>query len=1042
MFPRALLVGTLATGMFCPQVAAAAAAADTTIAQAQQTVTLTGRVRSGAAQPIGGADVTISGGDLHRSAKSDASGTFRFNVPPGVYTITVNHGGYQSGTTEITLAAGTPITIAITLSESDLSNLRVIGKTGTTTSKNTAQFNISSSAQSTLTAETINERDPQDLTQLLGELPGVQINSIGTGGYSTTATPNKNLTIDGFDVETKTLIDGHPVSSGVFGTFFTQFLDSGLIQAVQIAKGAGLNGATAGQSAIGTINFQTYQFTPNDSGFIKGGYDSYNGSFYSALADVNFGRNNRWSVIAGKSVHGYNGPTDGYNAPNYDYEDSPSGTSNGPYLPQTDTGIINGIYDLSDTWTLASELAKARYKFSDSTSLQLEFFGAQGKYNPQGGAYADFEGFVTVAPCTNSGKVPANGAAGCTASSTYNAPWTQDLIGTLQPGYNQFPGSNVTNNEPTFNAEFRTTLKNDTIFFRPYIAVVNRDIDGSQEPNYPGNGADIDGTTYEGWYEVTNPANCTVQFVAPNAKGASGPCYQSNAALGSVPYVVNPNVPHSFASQSSSVPNCSPATPCFTTGTAASNAGIYGYGTPYDQPELDRLSGYTFSYIHPFGASNLTLQFDHFMDDTQKDQGDQSPLGGMYAGCYEVVGSGVNPAPGTLGYQSCVPTGTTLPETPVQIPETVVTQSDLSLDLQFALTPKLQVDFGNYYTLYRAYGQIENPATIAEYALYGEANAGWTGSSSIAPLNFVQSNATYAHYDPHLGFVFRPTRDISIRATAGSSISTPYASQLSGLTKVTLAAQGNPDGYNLITESNPALRPEEVVAFNLGGDFRLSSGAIAAVDFFDDAVHNAWQDFDAVIPTPANLPQAPNGTEVSQYQNVSLHEAQGVDVSIQNTPAIGFGYYATASLLRSYLQNLPDALFINGAAVTPYDGEQLPGVAYTKGYASVQYAGVANSLFRLGVEYNGPNNGYYVPAFFMFDASARVRVAKRLYFQLSANNFSNVNLNTYLSEATYAAGTSAVQQSFSNGTYTYPSHVQDIYAVPFKTIKASLTYRL
>jgi outer membrane receptor protein involved in Fe transport len=1022
---------------------ASPAFADTVIAQAQQTVTVSGRVRTSGNKPIPNADVTIEGNGLTQSTKADGSGAFSFHVPPGAYTITVNHGGYQSGTTDVAVAAGTPLTISVSLTESDLSNLRVIGRTSTSASRNTAQFNITSSATAEITQQQIQERDPQDLTQLLSELPGVSINNIGTGGSSTTVTPNKSIDIDGFDVETKVLIDGHPISSGVFGTFFTQFLDSGLIQQVDVAQGAGLNGATAGQSAIGTVNFRTFDFTPNDSGFVKGGFDSYNGSFYTAEADVNLLKDNRLSIIVGKSAHGYNGPTKGFYAPNYDYSDSPSSTSpTGVYLPQQDSGIINSIYDLSDTWTTQEQLAKIRYKFSDATALQFEFLGAQGKYNPQGGSYADVEGYVTVAPCTNGGAVPTNGAAGCNAGSTYNAPWAQNLIGTTQIGYNQYPGSNVSNNQPVFAAEFRTTFKDDTILFRPYIAVVNRLIDGSGEAEFPGNGATLGSNTYQAWYEVTNPANCTVAFTPANAKGASGPCFTSNAALGSVPYVVNPNVPHSFASQSTNVPNCSPTTPCYTTGTAVSNAGIYGYGTPFSQPELDRLNGYTFSYIHPFGANNISLQFDHNMDDTQKDEGDTSPLGGIYAGCTEVVGAGVNPAPGTLGYQSCVPSGTTLPETPVQIPETVVTQSDLSLDLQYALTSKLQMDFGNYYTLYRAFGQIENPNTIAEYALYGAANPTWAGSTSIAPLSLTQSNVEYSHYDPHLGFVFRPTRDISVRATAGSSISTPYASQLSGLTKITLASQGNPDGQNVITVPNPTLKPEEVVAFNLGADFRQANGAVFAADFFDDAVHNKWENFEALDPNPpANIPQAPNGTLISETQNVALQVGEGVNFSYTDEPRIGFGYKVQGSLLRSYFQELP--ALVPGTATTPYDGEQRSGVPYSHGYAEVQYAGVANSLIRFGAEYNGSNNSYYVPAFFLFDATLRTRVANRTYFQLSAQNLSNVNLNTFLANGIYAEGNSAIEQEVSStGVYSYPSKTQDIYAVPFRTFRASLTYRL
>ena len=47
------------------------------------------------------------------------------------------------------------------------------------------------------------------------------------------------------------------------------------------------------------------------------------------------------------------------------------------------------------------------------------------------------------------------------------------------PLYAFFPGSDVRQNAPNFNAEFKTTLGNDTVLFRPYTAAINRLIDGT-----------------------------------------------------------------------------------------------------------------------------------------------------------------------------------------------------------------------------------------------------------------------------------------------------------------------------------------------------------------------------------------------------------------------------------------------------------------------------------------------------------------------------------------------------------------------------------
>ena len=86
------------------------------------------------------------------------------------------------------------------------------------------------------------------------------------------------------------------------------------------------------------------------------------------------------------------------------------------------------------------------------------------------------------------------------------------------PVYIFYPGLDVRQNQPNWNADFKMMFKNDTILFRPYTAAINRLIDGTQENLVPG-----DSTTPTGFFAVTNPNNCQANFVAPTAAGAMGP---------------------------------------------------------------------------------------------------------------------------------------------------------------------------------------------------------------------------------------------------------------------------------------------------------------------------------------------------------------------------------------------------------------------------------------------------------------------------------------------------------------------------------------
>ena len=83
------------------------------------------------------------------------------------------------------------------------------------------------------------------------------------------------------------------------------------------------------------------------------------------------------------------------------------------------------------------------------------------------------------------------------------------------------------------------------------------------------------------------------------------------------------------------------------------------------------------------------------------------------------------------------------------------------------------------------------------------------------------------------------------------------------------------------------------------------------------------------------------------------------------------------------------------------------------------------------MEYNGPNNSYYVPAFVMFDAGLSFGVSHGVKLQVTAQNLSNVNFNTYLGNGLYYAGTAAITQGYANGKYIYGEAYQAIEAAPF-----------
>jgi hypothetical protein len=1037
---------------------AAAAQQHPTIAQATQaTVAVTGRVTSTSGGGISAATVTAEGGGTRVTTRTAADGTYALSVPPGLYTISVTKGGYQQGSTDVTVLAGSPVTANVGLSEASLSNLQVIGRTASGGgTNNQARFNVSSSSDSQINRAVIENRITPDLTPLVNEIPGIDV-------YHSATNVNENFIVRGLSYETKTTLEGHPVSSGTGGVFYTQYTASGLFGGVDVLKGAGIGSPTAGQSDVGTVNIRTVDFTAKNSGFFQVGADQYGGTLYTGLIDVNLGK--KFSLIAGESFSGYRGPDYGEFEPAVDISTGGIVYGNNLAAPNLTHNTVEFDDDMSNTYSLNAELIKARWRFSDATSLTGEFLGLQGRFDPQGGAYSQLIGNETIPGCVNRTGTTYAASATCTTTSVNNGgTLTTSLFNTPSfystpvaggtpfyantglssvgqniPLYTFYPGSDVRQSQPNFNLDFRTTLKNDTILFRPYAAGIRRLIDGSNEADTPGNSGS--------WYAVTSNANCTAAFAAPsvaNGGNASGPCFvPGTPAQSEGAYITNPG--NQTYATVNALPNgyvCSAATPCLTTATGVNNSDQIGYSSPYTTLEVDKLFGYTFSYIHPVGANIYNLSVDHYYDDAQSFVNDASPLA---PNCQFTVGGGplVAPQPGCIFDANG---GTATRPSPIGTPETFSAITDISLTGQFQLSPKLEFDFGNYFTHYVINAQRLNPTVVSLFtSLPG------IGTSSIPVGTFTYQGTTYnsligdqltaSHYDPHFGLSYRPERNLNIRFTGGSSISEPYANQVSGFNKVNKSATST-----AVTTPNNFLLPEEIIALDLGADYRLHDGTVVSADIYNDDVKNAW--YGTTVPYTGPPIPGVTGTAAgatitnNQTFNVANEFAQGVEVQVTNEPQMGLGYRVSTSFKRDYYLGIPASFF--AVPQYNYNGEQEVGIPYFKGYGELQYADPHGELIRLGMDLEGSNNEYNTPEFVTFDLGIRVPLTKGIMLAVTGENIFNNTMGSDLARAVDGQGVQPVAASIVNGKFVYSIKTPYLGLVNpgFQTFRLTLTKKL
>ena len=1011
----------LALCAFAGPVSAAPSLGGTSVAQAMQTATVTGQVRgSGGGAGLGGAAV-IFDGPSHVTTTTDDSGNFTATLLPGVYSVTVNKGGYQGGSAQVTATPDGTATVNVELTESSLSNLQVIGRTVTNTGGNAAKFNISSSAVSNLSAATIQQRNVPDLPRLVASMPGIVVST-------NSSTNNSFFRLHGLGQETMVLVDGHPISSGVSGTYLGQFTDTGLLGGVDIVEGAGLNGPTAGESAVGSVNIRTPDFSSKDSGYLQAGVDNFGGTLYTGLFNFNVG--DKWSFVLGKSFSGYLGASNqayGYGVtgtrPNATFTYSP------PY-PLTNN-VVGYSQPLTSPQEMNAQLAKVRYKFSDATSLAFEFFGTQSTLDPEGAEFAQFVGRANVPLCVVGGK-GTNNPALCTPAASYNSPFLAGIAGqTNVPLYQFLPGSAISNNNPNFNLDFKTTIKNDTLLLRPYTATITRLYDNSAAPSIYGNGS-----TAQASFQVTNPLNCQLQFVAAGAAGAKGPCYLLGATPGTPGYV-NALGPAAFgitnvAPAGLNAASCA-AGQCYTTSTAQNNAGVWGFGTAASQLEYDKLGGYTFSYIHPVGNNIYNLSVDHYYNDTTSYSGDLSPIA---AGCAFTQSGGAAPANhADPGYQPGCGLVAGYKATALAIPETFASVTSVALTAQLQLTPKLEFDLGNYFTVYKILGQQENPDFLTSFGA-AQVMAGDKINLGLAPIVLSPFINGSSHYDPHFGFVWRPTGNFALRATAGSSIEVPYASLVSGL--VSQAAVTNGFAF---TVPDPTILPEVVVAEDLGGSYRWKNGTVLSVDIFNDFVHNTWLQTQIPIPPPAGY-----ATNVSYFQQINLNgsgrQSRGAEFTVADLPATGFGYSLTGTANRLNYVNLP----VSFEQLGTYTGDLVQdyGYPYVKGYANLQYAWKYGSLIRFGADYEGDNNSYNAPAYVVMDAGVQVGLTKGWTLQASIENLNNLNFGAMLAHAVYNQGTVPIMQTINpDGSISYSNGPGRGLSAPFaRTARISLVKRL
>jgi outer membrane receptor protein involved in Fe transport len=525
-------------------------------AAVQSAGTISGKVVDGTGKPIGGVHVFIAG-PVSTGATTRADGTYNVSVPQGIYSVTFSASGFQSTQQDnVAVVAGTAVSLATTLTNATLATIANVSVGGSTS------VSDSSSASSKVTAATIQNQGQDQVTNVLDQVPGVEIYRWSGGSNEPGA--NASVSVRGAQpYESQILIDGHPVDTLGNGPdgFNAAFLNAILLGGIEVGKGPGSMPNTVADAVGGTVNFQTAPVTASPTGEFMTQYDNFGGWTYGLRFSDTIGKLGFLVGIARETTPGYMSPQyifgfgrasffSPYTSPTYPLTGNnqvyPTGTS---YV-----GVLNYDYLATSDYQNDAQLFKLSYDFSPVTSLTVSSMSTQTWLDETGNNIGNV--YAKIVPCISTYPAAATCAPGTAVN--YNENYTNQafagLIGQTVP-INLYAGYNntyETDNEPLYTADLRTVVGPGTLLARFYAGSITRNV------------------------------------IQDDAFGSIGPCFSPSCAwVGNIP------------------------------GSATNDDAFdNGYsGEPYDEETTDTLHGFDAQYTVPFGdADTLTFGYDNHSD--------------------------------------------------------------------------------------------------------------------------------------------------------------------------------------------------------------------------------------------------------------------------------------------------------------------------------------------------------------------------------------------------------------------------------------------
>jgi hypothetical protein len=472
-------------------------------AAAVSTGMVTGVITDQNQHPVAGVEIELSGAVVKRTT-TDAAGSFEIDeLPPGSYSINVTKPGFTPVRDSVGVVAGGSTSTKLQLAAASLNSIKEIGRVSVSRNAGNA-LNTSTAAVATLSGGTFVDQGQLNVNRALNELPGVQI---GVGShFAGDGNANSSSPIftgipqlrGALPYETASLIDGHPISIGAFGTFNPAFLNPYVLQDVEVVKGPGASAPNINYAIGGTVNFRTLEPTLKMQQSFDVGEDQFGGANanFRATGTVANGKLGYALDYATQGTQGFErgfdplDPVDIYSGALINGKRICAGVKNANSCFPTETAIPGTPYAAQSNLfaplvaccpqvpmesSSRNQLMKLRYNFAPTTSLTFSYLGGQVRGSAFAADLYTYPNYFFGPPAGYNGPLPAG-------ADTFD-----DSQG----------DSELATNANLYSTEFRTALGPVTFNARYYVAAVNTSNQELGDGPTPGEGS-LTGNLYGG----------------------------------------------------------------------------------------------------------------------------------------------------------------------------------------------------------------------------------------------------------------------------------------------------------------------------------------------------------------------------------------------------------------------------------------------------------------------------------------------------------------------------------------------------------------